>query len=74
MKSYYFALKMLLLGIVQNVAVYLFKYFVLPITVIPRNDTFIYYRKNQISLSCLILRNVFWHHITYVIVNKCLNG
>ena len=27
----------------------LFKYFVSHITVIPRNDLFLYYRKNQIS-------------------------
>ena len=29
----------------------LFKYFVSHITVIPRNDTFLYHRTNQISLS-----------------------
>ena len=44
----YFALKIILLNFPQNVAVYLFKYFVSQITVIPQNDTFLYYKKNQI--------------------------
>ena len=35
----YFAMKMILLNILQNVKIYLFKYFVSYITVIPRNDT-----------------------------------
>ena len=47
----YFALKMILLNILQNVAIYLFQCFVLQITVIPRNDTLLYYKINQISLS-----------------------
>ena len=34
----YFALKMILLNILQNVAIYLLKYFVSHIMVIPRND------------------------------------
>ena len=33
----------------QNVAIYLFTYFVSQVTVIPQNDIFLYYRKNQIS-------------------------
>ena len=38
---------MILPKVLQNVAVYL--YFVSHITVIPRRDAFLYYRKNQIS-------------------------
>ena len=39
------------LNILQNVAMYLFKYFLEHIAAIPRNDTFLYHRTNQISLS-----------------------
>ena len=43
----------------------LFKYFVLHIMVIPQNDTFLYYRTNQISFSGTRVNQI---------VNKCLNG
>ena len=33
----------------------LFKHFVLLIMIIPRNDTFLYYRTSQLSLCCIIL-------------------
>ena len=45
----YFASKLILLNILQNVAIYLFNYFVSHITVTPRN--FLYHRPNQISLK-----------------------
>ena len=49
MKSFliYFASNMILLNILQNAAIYLFKYFALHITAIPQNDTFLYHRTNQ---------------------------
>ena len=52
MKSFlnYFVSKMILLNIYVNFAFFLLKYFVLHIIVIPRNETFLYYRTNQISL------------------------
>ena len=56
----YITLKLIFLNILQNVAIYLFKYFVSHITVIPRN--FLYHMTNQISLKymfCIILRNTF---------------
>ena len=40
-----------MLNILQSVAIYLFKYFVSHISVIPRTDTFLYYKTNQISLT-----------------------
>ena len=54
MKSFlnYFLSKMILLTILQN----LFKYFVSHITVIHRKDTFLYYRKNQISFYEILFR------------------
>ena len=55
----YFASKMILLNILQNVAIYLFKYFVAHIMVIPQDDTFLYYKQNQLSLCYIILRNAF---------------
>ena len=55
----YFASKMILLNILQNVAIYLFKYFVTHIMVIPQDDTFLYYKQNQLSLCYIILRNAF---------------
>ena len=60
MKSFLnpFASKMIALNILQDVEIYL-KYFVLHIMVIPRNDTYLYYRSYQISLCCIILRNAF---------------
>ena len=42
----------------QNVAIYLFKYFVSHNTVIPQNDTFLYYRTNQIS-SVMVYYEIF---------------
>ena len=61
MKSFlnYFALKIIFLNILQNVSVYLFKYCGSHITIISRNDTFLYYRINQISMCCTILWNAF---------------
>ena len=52
----YFASKITLLNILQNVAIYRFKYSISHIMVIPLNDTFLYYRTNRISLCCIILR------------------
>ena len=37
----------------------LLKHFVLPIMVILLNNTFLYYRTNQISMCCIILQNAF---------------
>ena len=37
----------------------LFNYFVWHTMIIFRNDTFPYYKTNQISLCCMILRNAF---------------
>ena len=46
----YLASKMILLQILQNVNNLLkFTYFVSQVTVIAQNDTFLYYKKNQIS-------------------------
>ena len=64
MKSFlhYFALKMIFVNILQNAAIYLFKYSVSHIAVIPQNDTFLYQKANQISLKymyCMILQNTF---------------
>ena len=36
-----------------------FKYFVSNIIVILRNELFLYYRSNEITLCCIILRNAF---------------
>ena len=47
----YFASKMIFLNILQNVTIILFEYFVLHITIIHRNDTFLNHTTNQISLS-----------------------
>ena len=47
------------LNISQNATIYLFKYFALHITLIPRNDTFLYYMTKQIPLRCIILQNSF---------------
>ena len=57
MKSFsnYFASKMVLLNILRNVGIYLFKYFVSYITVILRNDAFPCYRTNQVSLSLVFI-------------------
>ena len=57
--SNYLASKMILVNILQNVEIYLFKYSVLYIMVIPRDDISLYYRTNQISFCCIILRNAF---------------
>ena len=61
MKSFlnYFALKLILRNILKNVTVSLFKYFVSHIIVILRNELFLYYRTNEITLCCIILRNAF---------------
>ena len=53
MKSFLNYLKIILLNILQNDAIYLFKCFVLHITAIPQNETFLYYRANQISLKLM---------------------
>ena len=42
----YFSLKMILLNLLQVVAIDLFKYLVSHITIIPRNDKFLYNMKN----------------------------
>ena len=55
----YFALKMILLNILQNFAIYLFWSFALHIMIISQNDTFLYCRTNQISLHFIILGNAF---------------
>ena len=57
MKSFlnYFASKMILLNILQNATIYFFKYFVLHITVIPQNDTYLYHRTNQISFKYICI-------------------
>ena len=47
--------KMILQNILQNFAIYLFKYFVLDIMIISGNDTILYYMTNPISLFCIIL-------------------
>ena len=52
-------LKMIFINILQNVAIDLFKCFVSHITLIPPNNTFIYYSTNQISLCYIILQNAF---------------
>ena len=49
--------KMILQNILQNFAIYLFKYFVLDIMIISGNDTILYYMTNPISLFCIILWN-----------------
>ena len=64
--------KMILLNILENVAIYLCKYFVSHIMVIPWNDTFLYYRKNQVSLWCIInftksLSDTNWLVLQFVI-------
>ena len=48
---------MILQNILQNFAIYLFKYFVLDIMIISGNDTILYYMTNPISLFCIILWN-----------------
>ena len=55
----YFASRMILLNILQDVVIYLFKYFVSHIVVIPQNDTLLCYKQNQMSLCYIILRNAF---------------
>ena len=50
---------MILLNISQNVAIYLFKYFVSHIIVVPRKDTFLHERTDQISACYKILWNAF---------------
>ena len=45
----YFASRMILLNILQDVVIYLFKYFVSHIMVIPQNDTLLCYKQNQMS-------------------------
>ena len=55
----YFALKMILLNILRNFAIYLFWSFALHIMIISQNDTFLYCRTNHISLHFIILRNAF---------------
>ena len=64
--------KMILQNILENVAIYLCKYFVSHIMVIPWNDTFLYYRKNQVSLWCIInftksLSDTNWLVLQFVI-------
>ena len=51
----YFALKMILQNILQNIAIHLFKYFVSQTMIIFLNNVFPYYKINQISLCCMIL-------------------
>ena len=65
----YFSSKMILLNILQNFAIYLFKYFVSHIMITSRNDTFLYYRINQISLCCIV-----YETLLNPIVNKCVSG
>ena len=48
-----FTAKMILLNVLVNVVISIFKDFLLLIIVIPWNETFLYYRANQISL-CFI--------------------
>ena len=53
---------------------YLFKYFVLHITIIPRNDTLLYHRTNQISFKVLLLHSFMTYFSgarAYEIVNNC---
>ena len=57
--KFFFSSRMIFLNILQNVVIYLFKYFALHILVIPQNDRFLYYRPNQIFLCCIILQNAF---------------
>ena len=51
----YFALKMILQNILQNIAIYLFKYFVSQTMIIFLNNVFPYYKTDQISLCCMML-------------------
>ena len=53
----YFASKIVLLGILQNLLIYLLKYFVLLITVILQNDTFILQDKLKIAKGELYAMN-----------------
>ena len=53
----YFASKIVLLGILQNLLIYLLKYFVLLITVILQNDTFILQDKSKIAKGELYAMN-----------------
>ena len=50
MKSFlnYFAAKVILRNILQNVTIYLFKYFMLHIMIISQNDRFLYCSVNNI--------------------------
>ena len=50
---------MILLNILQNIAIYLFKYFVSHTMIIFRNGVFPYYKTSQISLYCMILGKKF---------------
>ena len=69
----YFASKMIFINISQNVTIYLFKYFVSHIMLIPRSNTFLYYSTNQVSLGCIILRNASQTTLNKL-ENKNLNG
>ena len=42
---------MIFLNVLQNATISSFKYFILHVTVISQNDTFLYHTTNQISLS-----------------------
>ena len=53
----YFASKIVLLGILQNLTICLLKYFVLVITVILQNDTFILQDKSKIAKGDLYAIN-----------------
>ena len=53
----YFLSKIVLLGILQNVTIYLLKYFLSFITVVLRNDTFILQDKSKMPKGELCARN-----------------
>ena len=59
--SNYFVLKMIFLNILENVAICIYlKILCCTLTMIPRNNTLLHHRTNQISLQyfcCIILHN-----------------
>ena len=60
---------MIFLNILQNVTISLMKYFVSYITVIYRNDTFLYRRKYQIFLSLVSIMGylvINWDNCFYI--------
>ena len=52
----HFSSKMILLNILQSFSIYLLICFMY-IMIISRNDTYLHYGTNKISLCCIILRN-----------------